>query len=41
MYKKKIIGLEGIIASIIDPHDIGIIEAEINKLKALIPKGYI
>ena len=41
VYKNKINGLEGIISSIIDPHDIGIIEAEINKLKALIPKGYI
>ena len=41
VYKKKIIGLEGIISSIIDPFDIGIIETEINELKALIPKGYI
>ncbi len=40
VYKKKITGLEGIISSIIDPRDIGIIEAEINELKALIPKEY-
>lgn len=38
--KNKIIGLEEIIASIIDPYDISIIEAEINELKELIPKGY-
>ena len=38
--KNKIIGLEGIISSIIDPYDIHIIETEINELKALIPNGY-